>query len=140
MSFIAGTFALFQTLMPLAGWLFVHTIIGIFGFLEPAIPWIALVLLVYIGGKMLLEKEDDDSASYSGIDVSSFDYTVDGFKGNIPGWETFKVEDKKGEQNVRLYAVSNSNTVLFPGEISVDTPFDSEGASIDNILITLVID
>ncbi len=67
MSFIAGTFALFQTLMPLAGWLFVHTIIGIFGFLEPAIPWIALVLLVYIGGKMLLEKEDDDSAEAADI-------------------------------------------------------------------------
>ena len=83
-------------------------------------------------------KENDDSASYSGIDVSSFDYTVDGFKGNIPGWETYTVEDKKGEQNVRLYVVSNSNIVSVPGEISVDTPYDSEGASIDNILITLV--
>ena len=34
---------------------------------EPAIPWIALVLLVYIGGKMLLEKEDDDSAEAADI-------------------------------------------------------------------------
>lgn len=61
MSFIAGTFALFQTLMPLIGWLFVRTIVSIFGILEAAIPWIALVLLVYIGVKMLLEKDEGQS-------------------------------------------------------------------------------
>ena len=55
MGVIAGTFAGFQTLMPLIGWVCVHTIIQIFQAFEKAIPWIALALLGYIGGKMLLE-------------------------------------------------------------------------------------
>ena len=52
---IAGTFAGFQTLMPLIGLVFVHTIIVLFKSFEKFIPWIALILLLYIGGKMLLE-------------------------------------------------------------------------------------
>lgn len=52
---IAGTFAGFQFAMPLAGWLIVHTAVGLFGILEGLIPWIALILLLFIGGKMLLE-------------------------------------------------------------------------------------
>ena len=53
--FIPGTFAGFQFLMPMAGWLCVHTIITIFQSFQHFIPWIALILLLYIGGKMLLE-------------------------------------------------------------------------------------
>ena len=53
--FIPGTFAGFQFLMPMAGWICVHTIITIFQSLQVYIPWIALILLLYIGGKMLLE-------------------------------------------------------------------------------------
>ena len=52
---IAGCFALFQILMPLLGWLCVRTIAESFSAFEKFIPWIALVLLLYIGGKMLLE-------------------------------------------------------------------------------------
>ena len=52
---IAGTFALFQTAMPLIGWLCVHTIADEFTAFQKFIPWIALVLLLFIGGKMLLE-------------------------------------------------------------------------------------
>lgn len=55
MSFIAGVFSLFQFLMPLIGWVCVNTITKLFGAFEKFIPWIALVLLVFIGGKMLLE-------------------------------------------------------------------------------------
>ena len=55
MSGIAGTFALFQIAMPLIGWLCVHTIARIFSSFQKFIPWIALVLLLYIGGKMLLD-------------------------------------------------------------------------------------
>lgn len=52
---VAGVFALFQALMPLTGWVCVHTIARYFQAFEVMIPWIALLLLGYIGGKMLLE-------------------------------------------------------------------------------------
>lgn len=52
---IAGVFALFQAVMPMTGWICVHTILQYFQAFEKLIPWIALVLLLYIGGKMLLE-------------------------------------------------------------------------------------
>ena len=52
---IAGMFAFFQALMPLIGWVCIHTIVQYFKFFEKLIPWIALVLLCFIGGKMLYE-------------------------------------------------------------------------------------
>ena len=52
---IAGMFAFCQALMPLLGWLCIHTIANTFTAFEKFIPWIALALLVFIGGKMLLE-------------------------------------------------------------------------------------
>ena len=52
---IAGLFAAFQGVMPLTGWVCVHTIVQYFSAFEKAIPWIALALLGYIGGKMLIE-------------------------------------------------------------------------------------
>ncbi len=52
---IAGTFAFFQGLMPLIGWICIHTILEQFKAFEKFIPWIALVLLSFIGGKMLLD-------------------------------------------------------------------------------------
>lgn len=55
MGLIAGIFAFFQALMPLLGWLCVHTIAQAFSAFEKLIPWIALALLCFIGGKMLLE-------------------------------------------------------------------------------------
>lgn len=55
MSLMAGTFAFFQFLMPMVGWICVHTIVEHFKVFEKFIPWIALILLLYIGGKMLIE-------------------------------------------------------------------------------------
>ena len=53
MTGIAGVFAVFQAAMPMIGWICVHTIVQYFSAFEKAIPWIALLLLLYIGGKML---------------------------------------------------------------------------------------
>ena len=59
----AGVFAGFQCAMPLIGWVCVHTIVQYFSALEKIIPWIALVLLGFIGGKMLLGGiKNNDSA------------------------------------------------------------------------------
>ena len=52
---IAGVFAGFQALMPMLGWICVHTVLQYFQAFEKLIPWIALLLLAYIGGKMLME-------------------------------------------------------------------------------------
>ena len=55
MGVIAGVFSLFQCAMPLIGWICVSTIAQYFSAFEVCIPWIALILLCYIGGKMLIE-------------------------------------------------------------------------------------
>lgn len=52
---IAGTFGFFQAAMPMLGWVCVHTIVERFSTFSRYIPWIALVLLGFIGGKMLYE-------------------------------------------------------------------------------------
>lgn len=55
MFLISGTFAFFQALMPMVGWVCVHTVLEKFEAFEKFIPWIALALLAWIGGKMLVE-------------------------------------------------------------------------------------
>ncbi len=52
---VAGVFAVFQALMPLIGWVCIHTVLQYFEAFQKLIPWIALALLSYIGGKMLLD-------------------------------------------------------------------------------------
>ena len=52
---IPFTFAGFQFLMPMIGWFCVHSIAEAFVAVQPAIPWIALILLLFIGGKMLFD-------------------------------------------------------------------------------------
>lgn len=52
---IAGIFAGFQFAMPMIGWICVHTLVEYFKSFEKFIPWIALLLLGFIGGKMLIE-------------------------------------------------------------------------------------
>ena len=52
---IAGVYAVFQLLMPLIGWFLVTTLEGIFTSFSKFIPWIALILLLFIGGKMMIE-------------------------------------------------------------------------------------
>ncbi|MBQ8474894.1 MAG: manganese efflux pump [Clostridia bacterium] len=53
--FMAGTFAFFQFIMPMLGWECVHTVLEYFKSAQRFIPWIALILLSFIGGKMLVE-------------------------------------------------------------------------------------
>ena len=68
---IAGVFAGFQALMPMTGWICLHTIVQYFRAFEKLIPWIALALLGFIGGKMLVEGihggEDDSAAPRLGL-------------------------------------------------------------------------
>jgi putative Mn2+ efflux pump MntP len=52
---IAIIFGVFQGLMPLIGWICVHTLAEQFKVFGIFIPYIALALLSYLGGKMLYE-------------------------------------------------------------------------------------
>lgn len=70
---IAGVFAMFQALMPMIGWICVHTILQYFKAFEKFIPWIALILLGYIGSKMLIEgiKDKGDPCEKPGVGFSA---------------------------------------------------------------------
>lgn len=69
---IAFVFAAFQAMMPLIGWFCVHSIADKFEAFRPFIPWIALVLLLYIGISMIKEglskeEREGDCATSLGI-------------------------------------------------------------------------
>lgn len=68
---IAGTFGFFQWAMPLLGWLLVKTVVQWFSSAEKVIPYLALVLLGFIGVKMIIEGirggDDDDEPVKTGI-------------------------------------------------------------------------
>ena len=63
---IASTFAGFQFIMPVIGWFCVHNLAEKFESFQKYIPWIALILLLYIGGKMLIEGIRDMKISDAG--------------------------------------------------------------------------
>lgn len=70
---IAGVFAGFQFAMPMIGWFCVSTILRYFKIIEKFIPWIALLLLGYIGGKMLIEgiKNKDSEEESTGVGIGA---------------------------------------------------------------------
>ena len=71
---VAGIFAVFQGLMPLLGWVCVHTVVQYFQAFERMIPWIALVLLCFIGGNMLkegLSGDDEECCEKPGVGLKA---------------------------------------------------------------------
>lgn len=69
---ISGVYAFFQALMPMTGWVCVHTVVEYFTAFGKFIPWIALALLSYIGGKMIFESfcPSEDEAKCSAVTLS----------------------------------------------------------------------
>ena len=63
---VSGIFSLFQFAMPLIGWICVSTVAKAFSAFETFIPWIALALLGFIGGKMLYEGIKGEEGEESG--------------------------------------------------------------------------
>jgi len=81
---IAGTFAFFQALMPMIGWICVHTIVELFSSFRMFIPWIALILLVFIGGKMIYdgikpvtEKEEAVGVGFGALMIQGVATSID---------------------------------------------------------------
>ena len=95
MGLIAGVFAIFQLAMPMIGWVLVSNAAKQFETFEKCIPWIALLLLGIIGGKMLFEgiryRAENTSQSAVGIkglmvqgvatsiDALSVGFTISGY-------------------------------------------------------------
>ena len=70
---IAGTVAAFQAFMPMTGWICVHTIANYFQSFRKFIPWIALILLVIIGGQLLISgiRPDDSEHARTGVGLKA---------------------------------------------------------------------
>lgn len=52
---IAFSYGLFQALMPMAGWIIVISSKTLFSRISPFIPWAALIILAFLGIKMIVE-------------------------------------------------------------------------------------
>lgn len=80
---VAGTFAFFQILMPLIGWVCVHTVAEAFQSVQGFIPWAALILLTYIGGSMIwdglhrTEEEEPPPVGLRGLLVQGVATSID---------------------------------------------------------------
>ena len=81
---VAGIFSFFQFAMPLIGWICVSTIAQYFTAFEKCIPWIALALLGFIGGKMLYEgivhrdgEEETPAVSFGALLVQGVATSID---------------------------------------------------------------
>lgn len=83
MCLIAGVFAFFQAAMPMIGWICVHTLVQYFAAVRKFIPWIALLLLLFIGGKMLLDGIKDDGTQTKGQGVGMTALIVQGIATSI---------------------------------------------------------
>lgn len=80
---VAGVFAAFQALMPMIGWVCVHTIVQYFSAFEKFIPWIALALLGFIGGKMLIEGIKGDGEEIEKPEVGFVSLMIQGIATSI---------------------------------------------------------
>lgn len=80
---ISCIFAFFQALMPLLGWLLVHTLLSFFEAFEKIIPYIALALLLFIGIKMIVDalknKQEDEKSKvgFIGLIVQGIATSID---------------------------------------------------------------
>lgn len=70
MCLVAGVFGGFQALMPMLGWFCVRSFLSLTRSFEKYIPWIAFILLLFIGGKMVIEgilKKEGDARTGTGL-------------------------------------------------------------------------
>ena len=82
--FISSIFAIFQALMPLIGWLCVHTIVEKFSIFSNFIPYIALTLLSFLGIKMIIEgRKDDDNNDDAKVAIGFIGLIVQGIATSI---------------------------------------------------------
>ncbi len=94
-------FAFFQFAMPMIGWFCVYHIVEAFSAFRPFIPWIALALLLFIGGQMILEslKGDlvEEEEAHAGLSLGAL--LVQGIATSIDALSVgFTISDYSGSQ------------------------------------------
>ena len=126
MLLMAGTFAVFQFVMPVIGWYCVHNLAEKFVSFQKYIPWLALVLLLYIGGKMLVEGLRDMreiSGEIGDAGVSA------------------KAETAASKENVKLAALAMQGIATSIDALSVGftiSNYDSIAAILSSLIIGIV--
>lgn len=85
MCLIAGCYGFFQFIMPMVGWICVHTLVEHFKSFQKFIPWIAFGLLTYIGVQMLIEgiKHEDETDESSASTLSYSKLFIQGIATSI---------------------------------------------------------
>ena len=80
----SGVFGGFQTMMPLIGWFFVHAAAERFEKIQKIVPFIALALLLFIGGQMIIdgvkgkkEEREDPSTGISALLIQGVATSID---------------------------------------------------------------
>ena len=93
---ISSIFAIFQALMPLIGWLCVHTIVEKFSIFSKFIPYIALALLSFLGIKMILDGRKKDNNEETKIAIGFLGLIVQGIATSIDALSVgFTIADMK---------------------------------------------
>lgn len=146
---IAGAFGVFQTLMPLIGWVLVHTAMNTFQQIQKFIPWIALILLCWIGGKMIAEgvqSRKEAQAEGAGPDGTPGGNTAEAkdadapaaeAKGpDVPAAEAVKPAAKLGLWALFVQAVATSIDALSVGFTIAE--YDFSHALVETVIIGVV--
>lgn len=75
---VSGVFALFQGFMPLLGWIIIRRIMDSFGLVQQLIPWISMLLLGYLGIKLMVEARREESGDCGSKSLTPRDLLVQG--------------------------------------------------------------
>ena len=96
---VAGTFGVFQALMPFIGWICVHTLVEKFSSFSTYLPWTSFFLLGYLGGEMLW---NGLKAKKQGVTVSDLklSFRVLFFQGIATSIDALSVGFTIGEYNL----------------------------------------
>ena len=84
-------------------------------------------------------EKTENTESYYGDDLDTYEFNIDGFNGWIGSFKTFEVKDIDGEQFYRLYPISNDGGGAIFNDLKMDSPYDEDEENLDNILITIKI-
>ena len=83
MVMIAGTYGVYQALMPLIGWICVTGFMSLFAGVRRYIPWIAFVLLTYIGAKMIYDSIKSEKKEIETKELTIRDIQIQGIATSI---------------------------------------------------------
>lgn len=83
MCMISSTYGIYQTVMPMIGWVCVNWFVRLFESFQKFIPWIAFILLVFIGSKMIFEAVKGDEEKKETKELSFKDLQLQGIATSI---------------------------------------------------------